>query len=548
MNEPGEFLHHSPCESCGSSDGKAVYSNGTAFCFVCERYYPAEDHEGSVPGRRRFMASADLLTELDYKSLGKRNISEDTCKKYGYGYGTHRGKTVQVAPYYLKGTLVAQHLRTADKDFSWVGDVKKLELFGQHLWRNGGKRIVVTEGEIDCLSVAQVFNLKWPVVSVSNGAQSAKKYIQQNMEFLESYDEIVLGFDNDEEGRKAAEECAMVLAPGKVKIANWSPYKDANEILQVRKPDEIANAIFGAKQYRPDGIVAGHELSLDYLLAEEDFKSYSIPYPVLNEKLRGIRKGEMTLFTAGSGIGKSTLAREIAYHLAMEHGLKVGFVALEESVKKSAIGMMAINLNVPMGDLFLDKSIVPQDDFKKSYEAVIAPDKFYYYDHFGSLESENLISKLRFLVSGLGVDFIVLDHISIVVSGIDDGDERRIIDNLMTSLRSLVEQTGVGMLVISHLSKPKGTAHEEGGRVSLSDLRGSQSLKQLSDNVIALERDQQGEDSDQSLIRVLKNRLFGDVGPADTVRYHKDTGRLLPEEEEQEEEDEDGFAGSSSDF
>src|SRR5690606_10122518 len=145
-----------------------------------------------------------------------------------YGITKWRGKTVQVAPYYFRGTLTAQHIRTPDKEFFWTGEAKHLELFGQHLWRNGGKRIVVTEGEIDCLTVAQVFGLNWPVVSVPNGAQSAKKYIQQNLEFLEAFEEIVLAFDNDEPGRQAAEECASILTPGKVKIANWGPYKDAS--------------------------------------------------------------------------------------------------------------------------------------------------------------------------------------------------------------------------------------------------------------------------------------------------------------------------------
>lgn len=533
----GNFLRHDPCETCGSSDAKAVYSSGTAFCFSCGTYYRSV--EGGE-ARRKGMTKG-LLTNLEYKALTRRGISEDTCRKYGYGVGTYRGKPVQVAPYYLSGSLVAQHLRGANKEFLWLGEAKRLELFGQHLWRNGGKRLVITEGEIDCLTVAQVFGLKWPVVSVPNGAQSAKKYLQQNLEFLESFEEIVLAFDNDEPGRQAAEECARILTPGKVKIANWSPYKDANDWLQAGKGAEIAAVIFGAKQYRPDGIVAGSELSIEYLLQEEGFFTYPLPYPVLDRKLRGLRKGELTTFTAGSGIGKSTLVREIAYHLAMEHGLKVGFVALEESVKKSAIGMIAINLGVPMGDLFLDRSIVSREDFERAYQKTLGSDRFYFYDHFGSLESENLVSKLKFLAVGLGVDFIVLDHISIVVSGIEDGDERRIIDNLMTSLRSLVENTGVGMLLVSHLKIPEGKPHEEGGRVTLSHLRGSGAIKQLSDNIIALERNQQGEDPDKSLIRVLKNRLFGDLGPADTVRYHKDTGRLLPEESEEFDDEEEDF-------
>lgn len=538
-HEEGRFLYHAPCEVCGSSDAKAIYSNGTAYCFSCGHYYP---HVDGIEGvnrprkRRRTERVEGLLTNLEFRALKARKINEETCRKYGYGYAKYRGQTVQVAPYRYKGTLVAQHLRTPNKEFSWLGDAHHLELFGQHLWRNGGKRVVVTEGEIDALTVAQAFNLKWPVVSVPNGAQSAKKYIKQNLEWLESYEEIVLGFDSDDQGRKAAEECAMILTPGKVKVVNWEPYKDANEMLQAEGPGRVAQAIFDAQLFRPDGIIAGSDLTLEYLLADDAAMAYALPYPQLNGMLRGIRKGEITTLTAGSGIGKSTVAREIAYHLLTRHGLRIGYVALEESVKKSALGFIALRLNVPMGELFLKRDIVPQEAFEQAYNEIINGDKVYFYDHFGSLESENLLAKLKYLATGLGVDFIVLDHISIVVSGIEDGDERRIIDNLMTNLRSLVENTGVGMLLISHLKVPEGKPHEEGGRVTLNQLRGSGSIKQLSDNIVAIERDQQGDNPHLSQLRLLKNRLFGDTGPADLLIYNKETGRLLPADEEIPEE------------
>lgn len=538
--EQGEFLYHEPCEQCGSSDAKAVYSTGTAYCFSCNKFFPSDGD--STTGRRQRVAQG-LTDSGSIKALGKRKINEDTCRKYGYRVGKYKNRSVHIAPYYNHdGQLVAQHLRTPDKDFSWLGEAKKLQLFGQHLWRSNGKRLVITEGEIDCLSVAQVFNLKWPVVSVPNGAQSAVKYIRQNLEWIDSYDEVVIAFDNDEPGREAASECATLITPGKAKIANWSPYKDANDMLQDGKGHKIAEVIFGAKQYRPDGIVAGSELSLEYLQADEQYMSYEMPYPELSKKLKGLRKGEITLLTAGSGIGKSTAAREIAYHMLTEHNLKIGYVALEESVKKSALGFMAIKLNVPMGDLFLDKEIVSKEQFEQAYQDLIASDRLYFYDHFGSLESENLVSKMRFLATGLGVDFIILDHISIVVSGIEDGDERRIIDNLMTNLRSLVENTGVGMILISHLKVPRGTAHEEGGQVSINDLRGSGSLKQLSDNIVGIERNQQGEDPDISQIRLLKNRLFGFTGLCDTLKYNAETGRLLACDEMDDDEE---FTGES---
>jgi twinkle protein len=387
------------------------------------------------------------------------------------------------------------------------------------------------------MSVAQMFNLNWPVVSVPNGAQSAKKYVKQNIEWIEAFNEVVFAFDNDSDGQKAVAECAQLLTPGKAKVANFYPYKDANEMLKANEGGDIPKRIFNAKEWRPDGIVSGSELSLEYLMTEEDVSGYELQFPKLNEKLKTLRKGELTTLAAGTGAGKSTLAREIAAHLVKEHGLKLGHIALEESVKKSAIGFMAIDLDVPMGDLYLDKSIVDTSEFEKSYEKTIANDQIYFYDHFGSLESDSLMAKIKYLASGLDVDFIVLDHISIVVSGITGGDERRTIDNLMTNLRSIVENTGVGMLLISHLRVPQGQkkAHEEGGRVTLNQLRGSGSIKQLSDNIIAIERDQQADEPNLSNIRLLKNRLFGMTGITDVAKYNIVTGRLLPYEIKDEE-------------
>jgi twinkle protein len=220
---------------------------------------------------------------------------------------------------------------------------------------------------------------------------------------------------------------------------------------------------------------------------------YSLPYSGLSERLHGLRKRELTLLTAGSGIGKSTLAREIAYHLHQEHGLTIGNVYLEESKEKTAQGYIAIHNNVPLGCL----RERPVDPHRRDVGAVPGrgrPHPQFFYDHFGSLDSENLLSKLRYLAVGCKCDFIILDHISIVVSGQESSSEgeRKDIDILMTNLRSLVENTGVGIIAIVHLNKPPGMAHEEGGARDAVTSPGSGSLKQLSDNVVAVERDQQG--------------------------------------------------------
>ena len=138
------------------------------------------------------------------------------------------------------------------------------------------------------------------------------------------------------------------------------------------------------------------------------------------------------------------------------------------------------------------------------------------------------MNRIRYMVQSLDCKTIILDHISIVISGLADGDERRLIDNTMTQLRKLVEEVKCAMFVVSNLKRPEGKlGHEEGVQTSLSHLRGSNSLAQLSDAVIGFERNQQDKISNNVMIaRVLNNRFSGDTGIACSLIYNKETGRL----------------------
>ena len=504
---------HFPCQSCGSSDGLADYGDHT-YCFVCDEYTKNQEHEDKLSQITDF-----ILGEI--KGLKKRGISASTAKKWDYRTSIYGEGTVQVANYRDGGKeITGQKVRKADKTFFWTG-TKSNKFWGQHKWK-GGRRLVVTEGEIDALTVSQLGECKWPTVSLPNGAQSAKNIFKKNIEWLEKFDQVVICFDQDDEGQKAAEECAVLLSPGKVFVVSL-PLKDANEMLMEGRVDELTSALWEANPWRPDGIVGVDEVWENYLRTEiED--SYQYPFNGLNEKLRGIRKQEIVCITAGAGQGKSQVAKEIAFHL-IQNSLKVGYVALEESNLKTLIGLLSLHLNTPyhLGKI--------SDDDKEKMEWAIKdlhlPDKLHFYDHWGSLDEDNLMARLRFLAKGFDCDFIVLDHISIVVSGLDTNDERRTIDVLMTKLRSFVQETQVGLIIISHLKKPFGAkGYEEGAQTSLNSLRGSASIAQISDNVFGLERDQQGEDPDLVTVRVLKNRLSGETGVACHLRYNRDTGRL----------------------
>ncbi len=460
--------------------------------------------------------------DVEYQALDKRHLTEETCRTWSYGVGDYLGQPVHVAEYRnTSGEVVAQKVRTQDKQFRILGDSTSLVLFGQHRFAPSGRMVIVTEGEIDAMSVSQLWDHKYPVVSVPNGASSAAKAVRRSLDWLEGFDKVVFAFDMDEPGQEAAKECSLILSPGKSHIARL-PCKDANDCLREGKGKELIDCLWKALPYRPDCIVNANDI---WEKINEWDGRQGIPYPWedLNPMTHGIRLGEIVTITAGTGVGKSQFCRELA-HALVKQGHSLGYIALEESTARTALGLMSIEVNKRL-HLGADKVML-----KDAFDRMFADNKVYLYDHFGSTESQNLLDRVRYMVKGLGCKVIVLDHISIAVSGLMEdggGDERRMLDSLMTKLRTLVEEVKCALFLVCHLKRVDGRPHEEGGEVRLSHLRSSAGIAQLSDCVIALERNQQSkENKNQTRVRVLKNRFTGETGVAMALEYDQETGRL----------------------
>lgn len=517
---------HIPCifDNCTSSDGFTWYEDH-GYCFVCQQrvgHGPDGTTSSSSPSTAQ-RKPKDLIEKDRVQALRSRKIFMETCQKYDYFMGQDdQGKTVQVAPYRnQKGQYVAQKVRGKDKTFRTTGDFKDVQLFGQHLWGGKSKRLVITEGELDALSAYQMLE-SWPVVSLPNGAQGAVKAIKANLEFVEGFDTVILCFDMDEPGQKAAQEVAEMLTPGKARVMEL-PEKDASDMLQANMVKEFITAFWEARGIEPDGIVNGADL-WDLVSTDAEMGD-PLPWEGLTKMTYGQRGGELWTWTSGSGMGKSEFVAQIAHYNLVQRGETVGYVALEEGLRRSGQRMMAKELRVP---IHLPGYEVSQEEKWEAFKKTTGSGRFFMYDHWGSQESDKILSKIRFLIRGKGCTTIILDHLSIIVSGLEDDDERKTIDKLMTDLRSLCEETGVKMHLVSHLKRPKGEkGHEEGAKVSLAHLRGSHSIVQLSDFVVGLERNQQAKkNSNVTRMRVLKNRYAGTTGVACAVAYDSETGML----------------------
>ena len=511
-----EFVRHMPCGNCGSSDGNSLYSDGHTFCFVCHN----RTGDNDVIHSQRMTSTVQLKGSAE--RLHKRNLSEKTNQFYQI---YRDGNTLRFAYYDESGVLKGIKTKNKQKDFRYEG-VSTDTLFGQHRFPSSGKRIVITEGELDAASCYEAMP-GWPMVSLPHGAASAKKDCQKQIPLFQGYEEIILFFDGDDAGRKAADETASILPPGKVKIARLESYKDASDALQANDTDAIRKAIWNAKPYRPDGIVEGKTLEAIVTTpippADHDY-----PFKGLQDKLHGIRYQELTTITSGSGQGKSAFCRQLAVNL-LTKGVRVGYLALEESNRRTALGLMSTAVGKALHIGEHDRQEL-EDDF----HSTLANWNLYLFDGFGSFDPDVIYNRIEYLASGLECRVIFLDHLSILLSGLD-GDERRMLDQTMTKLRSLVERTGISLFLVSHLRRSNNdrTSHEEGGKVSLSQLRGSAGIAQLSDQVVALERNQQSPDErDITTIRIIKNRYSGETGFAGKIKFNLDTSRFTDYETE----------------
>ena len=516
--EESEFVRHMPCDNCGSSDANSLYSDGHTFCFVCHH----RTGDNDVIHSQKMTQTVTLTGSAE--RLNKRNISEKTNQFYQI---YRDGNTLRFPYHDESGVLKGVKIKNKSKDFRYEG-VSTNTLFGQHRFPSTGKRIVVTEGELDAASCYEAM-AGWPMVSLPHGASSAKKDVQKQIPLFQGYDETILFFDSDEAGRKAADEAASVLPPGKVKIARLEGYKDASEALQSNDTEAIRKAIWDAKPFRPDGIVDGKSL-LSLVTTPQAPHDHEYPFHGLNEKLHGIRYGELTTFCAGSGSGKTSIMRHIAADLLCK-GEHVGILELEASNRRTALGLMstAVGKNLHLGEH-------EETELKTAFHNSIANWNLYLFDGFGSFDPDVIYNRIEYLASGLECRVIFLDHLSILLSGLE-GDERRMIDTTMTRLRSLVERTGIALFLVSHLRRSGNdrTSHEEGGRVSLSSLRGSHSIAQISDTVIALERDQQADTvGNPTTVRILKNRYSGESGIACELTYDLNTCRFIEHETQTE--------------
>jgi twinkle protein len=523
---------NNPCLDlmCGSHDARQIYEDGTSYCFSCKKFFP-KDPSVNVPKERAPVKIKEDYSQeystLAFTDLRDRKISKKVCEFFGVKVEFEEDGSI--GKHIYKYTDEAYKIRELPKKFYWKGASGSTMLFGKELF-NPGKRLIITEGEIDALSVAQAsldkYSKIYPVVSIPSASQT--KALLENREWIRQFDDVVLFLDNDKAGSEATEEAIKIIGVDKVRLVNIQE-KDANDLLKEKGSYAVLQAIFDAAKYVPSGIVTKEQL-WESLIVYNNIPS--IPYPPclegINSKLKGKRHGEITLFISGTGAGKSTMLREDMIHtLSITPATeKLGIISLEESPPETArkISGMILNKNPANEEIQLD-------ELKKGFDVFFGDDRIILLDHSDIKINDKLIDKLEYMCLS-GCKYIYIDHITILVSeGAEGLTGNEAIDKVMNDLLRLVKKYQVWVGLVSHLRKTPnfGTSFEEGKLPSLDDIRGSGSIKQISFDVIAFSRNMtanEDEERNKIKIRVLKARHTGLTGDVTGAVYNHKTGRL----------------------
>jgi twinkle protein len=539
----GRLIKHSqPCDHCGSSDAVSYYEkpdgSTDGWCFSCKTLIKDDMNDMTIPQEPKKPYNPRLVGEIDQlSSLGipERRISKDVCDFYGVKsrYDENGNELERYYPVYRDGKKTGYKKRVLPKDFSRgrVGDTRgPIELFGQHLFRSG-RVVIVTAGEEDALAAFEITKYKSKVgrgiaaVSLPNGCNATA--LKDNLQWFQNFEKVIFALDQEEEKDLTdAEAFCQLFPPGKAFIARFSE-NDVSDMCRQGKFTEFYDALFQAKEYTPAGIIRAED-TWDAWSKRDEYDA--IPFPPewgLSRYGDILRLGSLITIGAGTGQGKTTLFKELEYHVFKTTEYNMGIIHLEEPLCDTVGGLMSIHTNtrLNLGDHGLD-----ENQQRKIWGELFQGGRFMLDQAFGHLDANGLADKIRYMAHAGDCKFIFVDHLSALTSmyGTDSGGSKNEkTERLVVTLQMLTQELGICIVLASHVRKRSdaATSYENGSVPDLDSLYGSSSVKNYSDAVLVIQRDQRDPNKPMRY-HVIKNRLAGELGPSADLKFNLKNGRI----------------------
>lgn len=553
----GNFVKHTSCSECGSSDGLAMYEDSSCHCFVCGftiasenlkkqnkpsnkvRKERVEDMESKVITKPAITEeeNQEIKSNTVIQANGFRGVRDEIYKMFGVRHAiTEEGAvTKQFYPVTQEGQLSGYKIREVPKKFFSKGRTgSDCELFMQFKFNRGGKYVVITEGEIDALSAYQMISdynksknsdYETAVVSPTTGANSEKQIASQ-YKFFDRFENIILMYDSDKAGETAAEELVKHLPKGKVKIANLR-YKDPNEYLMNRKEREFINDFYSAKTFVPVGVLGSGEIA-DSM--RDEFKTPKIPLPPFMHKLQdmmagGVPLGRIVNLGSSSGSGKSTIIDEIVYFMLFNSPYKVGVVTLESTTGQYGVKLLSRHIGLKLELLKNDAALemLNSENVKKKEKELFWTETgehrfFLVDDRDGGVE--NVKDAIENLIISCGCKVIVLDPVNDVIGTLSNEEQ----ESFYGWQKGMVKSHSCTFYNVMHTRKTSGgqKAGSAGADLHEEDLMGASSAYKSAACNLMFSRNKEAEDDverNTTLMKATKIRWTGKTGIAGKYYY-----------------------------
>lgn len=530
------FVEHIEHEKCGSSDGLAVYSDDegliNSYCWACGDFEPDPyKNRAAIPVHKKITKTqeqidAELNEILAYGTvaLPSRSLTQESLEYFGVkiGMSEYDGVTpmFRFYPYRKKGEITGYKVKMVPEKRMWsVGKLKGVGLFGmERALETGAKKLFITEGEDDAVALYQALRAKqhgsaWEhlqpaVVSIPHGAKHAKKSITENSQLITSnFKEVILVFDNDEDGKAAEREVLQVLPRASTVTL---PGNDPNDCVMMGKSLALSNAVlFKAATPKNTRIVWGNEL----FESSKEVPQYGLSWPWegLTKLTRGIRFGETYYLGAGVKMGKSEFVNAVGAHLIEEHGLKI-FMAKPEEANKKTIKLF---LGKIAGKFFHDPDKEfdgnAYDDAAKVVGRNLGLLNIYQHMGWESLR-QDIIEAV-----GAGCKAVFIDPITNLTNGVASGAANTQLQEISQELASMALDLDIVIFIFCHLNNPEsGDSHQRGGKVLSHQFAGSRAMMRSCNLMLGLEGDRDPDlDKEERNMRklvVLEDREFGASG------------------------------------
>jgi hypothetical protein len=432
----------------------------------------------------------------------ERGFTIGAIKKMKLGFSREGGYSYIWYPYLCGGRALNVKKRRLDsKEFKRIPNMPSI-LYNADASSKRTDYIVVCEGEADV--VAMVSHGFEHVVGTTIGAKGiANEWVAQ----LDKFPKIIFAYDNDDDGREGSykfadrmglERCYYIQIPPTV--------KDINEFfLQGGNSHEMDRLINQAKKFDVEHVSQIGDIIKREIMRREKVDvtedRLHFPWAKLDYLTDGLVGGDLVILSAKPGIGKTTMALNILYRLAVKD---TPVLLFEMEMRPERIMPRVVALHLRMDS----KNVMSSDVLPQAYKE-LSPIPFYFAYIYKKPTFDKVADTIRACVRNYGIKLVVFDNLHFLCRSVSD--QTREVSVVIQSLKLLAEELAIPIITIARPRKNTGKI------ISNVDLKDSADIEGDADIIILLHRepkpgltgdyvDSEGIYEDRMLTRISKCR------------------------------------------